>query len=111
MNTQSNKKPSISLKITREIKDSGFLAVHQPEDLQTLIALFCFADRNGQCLVSGRELARTLNISIKQALGRLKRILQIRWQGKPLVIKENDDKYSCSQYLLFLSKEFEFIRQ
>lgn len=112
MNAQhTSKRPTIGLKIDREIKDSGFLAVSEPEELQTLIALFCFSDSNGRCLVSSRELAQTLNISVEHAWKRLKRILQIRWQGKPLVILERDNKNNRSKYILFLSNEFELIRQ
>lgn len=105
MNIQPKNRP-MTLKITRRIKDSGFLAVHGAEVLQTLIALPLFADKDGKCLVSARELARTLNISLKEAKKRLDTVLKIRWQSKPLVVKESGEGY---EYLLFFGKEFGLI--
>jgi hypothetical protein len=101
------------LKITRAIRYSGFLAVHSPQDFQTLIALYTFANREGKVRVSCKSLAFALNLSEKQASLRLKRICRIKWQGRPLVIKisSNKAKFAPNRYCLKLPDELMFIQE
>ena len=92
--------------MNRGILESGFLAFNSAEDLQTLVALSFFADRKRRCRVSSRELARSLNLPQKQASERIERILRIRWQSRPLVVRESEGSY----YLL-PSKEFSLSKE
>lgn len=78
MSNQSTKeKSSMILKITRAVRDSGFLAVHSPYEFQTLIALCAFADYEGKLKVSSKALAQVLNLSEKQAQLRIKRVCNL----------------------------------
>jgi len=102
-NEEKNKKPSVSLKITKAILKSGFLAELKPQEFQTLIALCSFADYKGRLKVSCKSLAQALSLSEKQAQLRLKRVCNLRWHGKPLLIKEPCKvKFAPNEYRLLL---------
>jgi len=75
----------IGVHIDRRFRTSGLLTQLSPEDLQTLVCLLTYADEHGICILSGRDAARTLDLSEKQGINRLKRLLQFRFQGTPLV--------------------------
>jgi predicted transcriptional regulator len=85
-------KKDISIRITRDVRSSGLLAFLSPEDLQTLITLLTFVDESGRCELRARTLARALNLSEDQAQRRLRKLCSVRWQGKPLVMRENGRK-------------------
>ena len=73
--------------IDRRLRASGLLKLLSPADLQTLICLLTYANDQGICVLSGRDVADALGLSEKQARTRLKRLLGLRFQGKPLVMK------------------------
>lgn len=75
----------IPIRIDRNIRISGLLARLSPQDLQTLVCLLTYADSDGRCMLSGRDVGRALNLSEKQGIERLKRLRQLRFHGKPLV--------------------------
>ena len=103
----------VILKITRAIRYSGFLAIHSPQDFQTLIALYTFASREGKVRVSCKSLAFALNLSEKQASIRLKRICNLRWKGSPLVIKISSSKakFAPHRYCLSVPNGLMFIQE
>ena len=82
-------KKALSVRIDRAVRSSGLLAFLSPEDFQTLVALLTFVDESGRCSLSARTLAQMLNLSEHQAQRRLKKLCEIRWHGKPLVMKGN----------------------
>jgi hypothetical protein len=73
--------------IDRRLRASGLLKLLSPADLQTLICLLTYANGQGICILSGRDVADALRLSEKQVRTRLKRLLQSRFQGMPLVMK------------------------
>ena len=79
----------ICIRISGAIRSSGLLAFLSPEDLQTFICVLTFVDGSGRCELSARTLGQALNLSEKQAQKRLKKLCGIRWQSRPLVIKES----------------------
>ncbi len=106
-NQSTNKNPS--LKLTRTIRDSGFLAVHSPYDFQTLIALCTFADCKGRLKMSSKTLAQTLNLCEKQAQARITRLLNLRFKGKPLMMRDSHHQFTPNQYCLILPDGFQLI--
>ena len=81
---------ALFIRMDRAVRSSGLLAFLTPEELQTVIALFTFVDESGRCRLSSRTLAQTLNLSESQAQKRLRKLCQIRWRNRPLVVREND---------------------
>jgi hypothetical protein len=91
----------IPIRIDRNIRISGLLARLSPQDLQTLVCLLTYADRDGRCMLSGRDVGRALNLSEKQGMERLKRLRQLRFHGKPLMTAEGGKhlrKFARSRY-------------
>jgi hypothetical protein len=105
MSNQLTNKNSF-LKITKAIRQSRFLALNSPQDFQTLIALCAFADVKGKLKISSKTLAFALNLSEKQASQRLQQLLALKWQGKPLVVKESHYKFTPNWYRLMLPGAF-----
>ena len=81
---------ALFIRMDRAVRSSGLLAFLSPEEFQTLIALLTFVDESGRCELSSRTLAQTLNLSESQAQKRLRKLCQIRWHNRPLVVREND---------------------
>lgn len=98
----SNLKPpftqDVSVRIDRGIRTSGLLARLSPQDLQTLICLLTYADRSGRCVLSGRDIARALDLSDKQGTERLRRVLQLRLHGKPPVVTEGSRRTGSGRF-------------
>jgi len=93
--------PDAPVRIDRSMRTCGLLACLSPQDLQTLVCLLTYADRDGRCVLSGRDVARALDLSEKQGVERLKRIQQFRFHGKPLVTAEGEKplrKFARSRY-------------
>ena len=65
------------------------MAFLSPEELQTFISILTFVDGSGRCELSARTLGQALNLSEKQAQKRLKKLCGVRWQSRPLVVKES----------------------
>jgi len=77
-----------SIILCSAIRNSGLLAFLSPEDFQTLIAVLTFADASGNCSLSARIIGQSLNLSENQARKRLNKLCDIRWRGRPLIVKE-----------------------
>jgi hypothetical protein len=97
----TNQTQSPTITISRDIRTSGLLAMPS-QDLQTLICLMTYTNEYGNCIVSGRDIARSLNLSEKQGVERLRRLLELRFHGKPLVVNEgmgsNSGKFAKGRY-------------
>jgi hypothetical protein len=96
-------------RIDRDIRTSGLLARLSPQDLQTLICLLTYADRSGRCVLSGRDVARSLDLSEKQGAERLKRLPQLRFRGKPLVAVEDSRRTSSARFARFTRKRYRIL--
>jgi len=97
INNDSIKRDDVSIAIDRKVKISGLLAYLSPEDLQTLIALLTFADCSGRCELSVRIMGQTLNLSENGVRRRLSRLCNLRWNGKPIVVKESGRE--CGKFI------------
>jgi len=80
---------NVTIRIDRDIRISGLLARLSPQELQTLIGVLTYADRNGRCVLSGRDIAHALNLSEKQGTERLRQLSGLRFDGKPLAVDES----------------------
>jgi len=85
-----------------QVSSSGLMAFLSPYGLQTLIALCTFADEKGRLKVSAKKLAQALDLSEKQAAIRLKRLCNVRWQGRALLVKEEGEAFTLNRYRLVL---------
>jgi len=109
-NQEKNKNQVIYTSIA--LLKSGFFSLLKPQDFQTLIALCAFADYEGKLKVSSKALAKALNLSEKQAQLRIKKVCNLRWQGKPLVVKENGNaKFTPNCYRLMLPEGMMLIQE
>jgi len=90
---------------------SGLMAFLSPYELQTLIALCTFADEKGRLKVSAKKLAQALDLSEKQAAIRLKRLCNVRWQGSPLLVKEEGEAFTLNRYRLVLPDGLMMLRK
>ena len=107
----SKTKHKTHLKLTPDIRKSGLLATLTPEELETLITLSTFSDEKGKLKITGQKLAQALNLSPRQALSRLNKLCQIRWQGRPLLVKVFDNlKFKPNHYRLYLPPGLAFIQ-
>lgn len=58
-----------------------------PENTQTLIALATFMDKKGKCYPSQSVLGYILGISETQANDRIKKLVTVRFDGRPIIRK------------------------
>jgi len=107
----TNQTQSPTITISRDIRTSGLLAMPS-QDLQTLICLMTYTNEYGNCIVSGRDIARSLNLSEKQGVERLRRLLELRFHGKPLVVNDgmgrNSGRFAKGRYSVSALPGMEF---
>lgn len=73
------------IKLYISMRKSGLLAHLSDKDFRTLITLATFMDEEGTCYPSQFALARALGVTQSAAAKRVKSLLRIHWQGRPLV--------------------------
>lgn len=78
-------RPSAKLLLTQSVRTSGLWRSLTPEDFKTLVLLLTFLTPNGWCRPTLPELSEAMQVSQAKAKARMDRLLQIQWQGQPLV--------------------------
>jgi hypothetical protein len=68
-----------------------------PEGVQTLLLLAGMADEHGRVTVTHTELASLLRINRNTAAARLRHLLDISWDGRPIIVAESRGRFqACS---------------
>ena len=79
-------RPEASLIVTSFLRTGGLLQALPAEDLSSLLYMLTFLTPNGDIIPTLVELAQAMDVSERAAVYRMERLMQFRWQGKPLVI-------------------------
>jgi biotin operon repressor len=83
--TVDGTKSKIYVRLYVDALHSGLLADMGAERWHTLTALASFMDENGVCYPTQSKLAEKLGITRVAANRRIKKLLEYRWQGDPVV--------------------------
>jgi 5-methylcytosine-specific restriction endonuclease McrA len=99
------------IKISTDAIESGIVADLGDESWQTLCVLVSFMNSVGECYVAQGVIADLLNISRESTNKRIKKLCDYRWEGRPLVVKEqnvlSEKQFSTNRYVLKISNVFE----
>lgn len=79
----------IFVKFHRHALTSGLIGALGSERWQTLSALALFMDDRGRCFPSQELIAEHLNIRRETVNRRIKALCDFRWNGSPIMTKEN----------------------
>ncbi|WP_235848494.1 helix-turn-helix domain-containing protein [Litchfieldia alkalitelluris] len=77
---------------------SGLIADMGPERWQTLCTIAAFMNANGECYPTQYMIADRLKVKRETANRRIKSLCEYRWNGKPLVVKEQVRKTETQQW-------------
>lgn len=80
-----NFRPAAFVAFAAPLRQSGLLNALPPEGAKDLLTLLTFVTPNGGCAPTIHQLAEAMRVSEGKARGRLGRLLEIRWQGEPLL--------------------------
>lgn len=96
--------PEARLVLLPALRTSGLWSTLAPEDIKNLLLLLTFLSPNGDCHPTLLELAEAMQVSQAKAHGRMLRLAQQSWQGKPLVTElprpDGMDAYAPGRQLL-----------
>lgn len=79
-------RPAAFVKLSSELRTSGFLSALPPEDLKTFLLLLSFVAPSGRCASSLPQLASALRQSEARTRARMERLTGARWHDQPLVL-------------------------
>ncbi|EJP81083.1 helix-turn-helix domain-containing protein [Bacillus cereus] len=89
---------------------NGLMAAMGAELWHTYCALATYMDRNGRCYPSQDQLARNLGIRRETVSRRMKRLLDFRWKGEPIVtverVRTKDNQFTNIVYTVDPSNAF-----
>lgn len=83
--TTGRKETHIFLKMYVDAVHSGFLAEIGDENWRTLCVIAAFMDEHGNCYPTQDLIATRLGISRQSVNRRIKRLLEFRWNEKPVL--------------------------
>ncbi|OLN23708.1 helix-turn-helix domain-containing protein [Domibacillus antri] len=86
--TSGKSETRIFVKMYVSAVKNGLIADMGAERWQTLCVLASFMDAEGRCYPTQYQIASALNIRRETANRRVKSLCDYRWQGRPVVIKE-----------------------
>src|SRR5437660_11994929 len=80
-----NREKRMFVKIYFDARDSGLLAALPDELWKTLCCLATYMDEDGSCYPSQAHLAKDLKLRREHINKRIKRLLAVRFHGRPIV--------------------------
>jgi len=96
--TEGKKSSRIFVKMYVDAVHEGLIADLGAERWQTLCVLASFMNADGECYPSQDRIAGALKIRRESANRRIKSLCDFRWNGRPLVVKEQVRKTSSQQW-------------
>ncbi|AMQ66697.1 DNA binding protein [Bacillus phage Mgbh1] len=81
----NEKETKIFVKMYVDAVSSGLIADMGPDNWQTLCVIASYMDENGRCYPTQAQIARGLGIRRETANRRVKRLLDYRWCGRPII--------------------------
>jgi hypothetical protein len=86
--TTGKSETRIFVKMYVDAVKSGLIADLGAERWQTLCVLASFMNERGECYPSQDHIANALNVRREAASRRIKSLCEYRWNGRPIVVKE-----------------------
>lgn len=80
-------KPRAALRLNPSIRTSGLLAALPADELKSLLFVLTFLHPNGYCQASVPELCHGMRLSELRLRGRMRRLADFRWQGRPVLVE------------------------
>lgn len=80
-------RPLASIRLTNALRASGLLLSLPAEEVKSLLFVLTFLSPNGYCAPSVLELASAMRVSQMKVRSRMRRLVEFRWQGKPLLME------------------------
>lgn len=78
-------RPDATVTLSRALRTSGLLLAVPPEEVKSLVLMLTFVTPNGWCQPTVPQLADAMHVSEAKARAWMQRLLDFRWQGRPLV--------------------------
>jgi biotin operon repressor len=96
--TTGKSETRIFVKMYVDAVKSGLIADLGAERWQTLCVLASFMNERGECYPSQDHIASALNIRREAASKRIKSLCDYRWNGRPIVVKEQFREKGSSRW-------------
>lgn len=109
----NNANNDMFVKLHRFALTTGLMGELGAERWHTLSALSVFMNDRGECFPSQDLLAKYLNIRRETVNRRIKALCDFRWNGEPIVIKQQrknpaNQRFGFTQYKISLNCGFSF---
>ena len=101
--TTGKKETRIFVKMYVDAVKRGLIADMGAENWQTLCVIASFMDEQGNCFPSQDQIAKGLGVRRETANRRIKKLVDYRWQGCPVIVVEQANEsgqFSTMKYTL-----------